>query len=237
MKQATYAHLNSLLLATYFDMDAFKTKYLVNTVKAVTAEGIYSSVRNTFTEILIPMENIVGYSSDITNMMFGERNLVSQLLKSELKNVQRAKCSWHLIQLASSCATKQLPNNVFWEFQSFFGVEPHKLLSPAQTCWLSLQACVNRILKQYEEFKQYFILVVNEDLTHAIEHIHKSLLNMFTLAYLEFLRYQLEWYNDFNLLFQCERPALHCPKPLIEIHLRSIRSDFMKRDYVKTTNL
>ncbi|CAB4045860.1 Hypothetical predicted protein [Paramuricea clavata] len=75
---------------------------------------------------------------------------------------------------------------VYKEFQSFFDVEPHKLLSPAQTRWLSFQACINRILEQYEALKQHFILVVNEDPTHTIERIHK-----FTLAYLEFLSYQL----------------------------------------------
>ncbi|CAB4024753.1 Hypothetical predicted protein [Paramuricea clavata] len=90
------------ILATYFDMDAFETKhYLVHMVEveARTAEAcaIYSSVKNTFTELLIPMKNITGYSSDTTNMMFGrERNSVSQLLKSEQKNVQTLKCSCHL---------------------------------------------------------------------------------------------------------------------------------------------
>ena len=51
------------ILTTYFDMDAFETKhYLVDMVEveAGTAEGIYSSVKNTFTELFIPMENIIG---------------------------------------------------------------------------------------------------------------------------------------------------------------------------------
>ena len=247
------------ILATYFDMDAFETKhYLVDMVEveAGTAEAIYSSVKNTFTELLIPMENIIGYSSDTTNVMFGERNSVSRLLKLEQKNVQTVKCSCHLIHLASSYAAKTLPRNleelcrdiyahfhrsskrqdVYKQFQSFFDVEPHKLLSPAQTRWLSLQACINRILEQNEALKQYFILIVNEDPTYCIERIHKSLQNKFTLAYLEFLSYQLERFNDFNLLFQCEKPVLHCLKPQVEMLLRSIAGDFMKRDYVKATN-
>ena len=147
-------------MSTYFDMDAFETKhYLVNMVEveAGTAEAIHSSVKNTFTELLIPMENIIGYSSDTTNVMFGE----------------------------------------YW---------------------------------------QYFILIANEDPTYTIERIHKSLQNKFTLAYLEFLSYQLERFNDFNLLFQCEKPVLHSLKPQVEMLLRSIASDFMKRDYVKATN-
>jgi hypothetical protein len=188
--------------------------------------------------------------------MFGERNSVSHLLKLEQKHVQTVKCSCHLIHLASSCAAKTLPKNledlcrdiyahfhrsskrqdVYREFQSFFDVDPHKMLSPAQTRWLSLQACINRILEQYDALKQYFILVVNEDPTPTIERIHTSLQNKFTLAYLEFLSYQLERFNDFNLLFQCERPVLHCLKPQVEMLLRSIGCDFMKRDYVKAAD-
>ena len=37
------------------------------------------------------------------------------------------------------------------------------LLSPAQTRWLSLQDCVNRILEQYEALKSYFVLAANDD--------------------------------------------------------------------------
>ena len=63
------------ILATYFDMDAFQTKHLVDMVKVETgtAKAIYSSVQNTFPEVLIPMENIIGYLSDTTNVILGER--------------------------------------------------------------------------------------------------------------------------------------------------------------------
>lgn len=73
------------ILATYFDMNSFfESKYhLVDTVEVEdgTARGIYSAMTNTFSELHIPMKNIIGYSSDTTNVMFGEHNSVSQLLK------------------------------------------------------------------------------------------------------------------------------------------------------------
>ena len=170
--------------------------------------------------------------------------------------LQTVKWSCHLIHLASFNAAKTLPKNsevlcrdiyahfhrsskrqdVYKGFQYFFDIEPHKLLSPVQTRWLSVQACINRILEQYEALKQYFILAVNEYPTYTIERIHRSLQNKFTMSYLEFLSYQLERFNDFNLLFQCEKPVLHCLKPQVEMLLRSIASDFMNRDYVKATN-
>ena len=36
-----------------------------------SAEGIYSAVKQVFLELYIPMENIISYSSDTTNVMFG----------------------------------------------------------------------------------------------------------------------------------------------------------------------
>ena len=187
--------------------------------------------------------------------MFGEHNSVSQLLKSEIPNIQLVKCSCHLIHLASSYAVLKLPKSledlcrdiythfhrsskrqdVYKEFQSFFNLEPAKLLAPGQTRWLSLQACVNRILEQYVALKNYFTLVVNEDPTHSNDRIHKSLQDKFTLAYLEFLSYQLERLNSFNILFQSERPLLHCLKKELEDLIKSIASDFMAIEYVKKT--
>ena len=143
-----------------------------------TALGIYSKLKEAFDDLHIPMTHIIGYSSDTTNVMFGQRNSVAQLLKSDFNFIQVVKCSCHLIHLVSSYAALKLPKSVEdlcrdlyahfhrsskrqdvrKEFQAFFGVEPLKLLSPAQTRWLSLQECVNRILKQYEALKNYFVL-------------------------------------------------------------------------------
>ena len=201
------------------------------------------------------MNNIIGYSSDTTNVMFGENNSVSQPLKSEVPFVQLVKCSCHLIHLVSSYAALKLPKSledlcrdvfnhfhcsskrqaVYKEFQNFFNVEPLKLLGPGQTRWLSLQACVNRILEQFEALKHYFTLVTNEDPTHSNDRIHKSLNNKFMLAYLEFLSYQLERFNSFNLLFQSAKPLLHGLKNEVESLIKSIASDFMVIDYVKKT--
>ena len=70
------------VLATYFDMHSFESKYfLLDLVELVdgTANGIYLATKQVFLELHIPMENIIGYSSDTTNVMFGEHNSVAQL--------------------------------------------------------------------------------------------------------------------------------------------------------------
>ena len=247
------------ILTTYFDMESFQLKkYLLDMIEVDdgSAKGIYSALKQSFNELRVPMDNIIGYSSDTTNVMFGEHNSVSQLLKADYPTVVTVKCSCHLIHLASSHAALTLPKgledlcrdifahfhrsskrqNVYQEFQQFFNVEPHQLLSPGQTRWLLLEACVNRILEQYIALQHYFVLVTNEDPTHSNERILKSLDNKFNLAYLEFLSHQLERFNNFNRLFQGERPLLHCLKDEVEGLIRSIASDFMKIPFVKAAS-
>ena len=144
------------IVAVFFELDKFELKYfLVDLAETEdgTANGIYSKMKQTFKDLNIPITNIVGFSSDTTNVMFGQNHSISQLLKCEISYVQLVKCSCHLIHLVSSQAALKLPKTVedlcrdvfahfhrsskrqdtFKEFQSFFEIEPHKLLSPAQT--------------------------------------------------------------------------------------------------------
>lgn len=102
------------VLATYFDMQSFESKYfLLDMVEIVdgTANGIYSAVKQVFSELHIPMANIIG-SSDTTNVMFGEHNSVTQLLKAEYPHIFTVKCSCHLIHLISSYAAMKLPKGL-----------------------------------------------------------------------------------------------------------------------------
>ena len=136
------------ILGTYFDMQSFETKYSLLDMAEITdgtAYGIYSAVKQVFSELHFPMENIIGYSSDTTNVMFGEHNSVSQLLRAEYPHIHTIKCSCHLIHLVSSYAAMKLPKgleylchdifyhfhrsskrqDVYQEFQKFFDASFH----------------------------------------------------------------------------------------------------------------
>ena len=78
-------------------------------------------------------------------------------------------------------------------------------------------------------------MVANEDPTHANDCILKLLHDKLTLAYLEYLSYQLQRSNAFNRLFQSEGPCLHNPKVEIEGLIKSISSDFLNVQYIKET--
>ena len=100
------------ILANFFHIEKFKMDYwLVDMVEADdgTALGIYSKLKETFDDLHIEMTRIIGYSSDTTNVMFGQHNSVAQLLKSDFNFIQVVKCSCHLIHLVSSYAALKLP--------------------------------------------------------------------------------------------------------------------------------
>jgi len=103
------------ILANFFNVEKFEMEYwLVDMLETDdgTALGIYSKLKEAFDDLHIPMTHIIGYSSDTTNVMFGQHNSVAQLLKSDFNFIQVVKCSCHLIHLVSSYAALKLPKSV-----------------------------------------------------------------------------------------------------------------------------
>ena len=117
------------------------------------AHGLYQATRRIFEEKLIPLSNIIGYSSDTCNVMFGENLSVSTLLKKDFPHVTAVKCSCHLIHLCASYACLKLSTTLedlcrnihshfsrsslqqkdFEQFQEFVEAQPHKMLKLSQT--------------------------------------------------------------------------------------------------------
>ena len=130
------------------------------------------------------MSNIIYFSSDTCNLMFEERLSVMSLMKEECNNMVFVKCSSHMIHLCVSHACvkllttmEDLCRNIFnyfsqsllrqhelKEFQMFFQISPHKMLSFGQTRWLSLEQCVFRMLEQWNALTLhlYFSSIVAE---------------------------------------------------------------------------
>ena len=66
-------------------------------VETATAVDLYNAIKSSFEEKKIPIKNIIGYSSDTTNVMFGENQSVVSLLKKDTPYVLAVKCSCHMI--------------------------------------------------------------------------------------------------------------------------------------------
>lgn len=121
-------------------------------------------------------ENMIGLASDGASVMVGRHNSVTTKFQSKIDNLFTLKCICHSFSLCASSACLKLPRRVedlvrniliffsnspkriemFKEFQTFTNTPIHKILHPAQTRWLSLEAAIKRILEQYNALIVFF---------------------------------------------------------------------------------
>lgn len=244
------------ILVTYFNPDKFRMENDLIDIAQLDdgkAETIYQAILKCFNDKNIPMTNIIGFCADTCNVMFGRYHSVSQLLVKNHPWIIPVKCSCHMIHLCASHACLQLPKSLedlcqnictyfnvsplrskaFKEFQVFFDIPEQQFLKPGQTRWLSMKLCVDRIIEQYEPLKLYFTGAAVEDPTHTNDTILKSLNNKFTLAYLEFMAFNLGRFVSFNTLFQSDIPLLYMLKSEVNTLLISLLSDFMEITFVR----
>ncbi|KAF0706384.1 E3 SUMO-protein ligase KIAA1586-like, partial [Aphis craccivora] len=114
---------------------------------------------------------------------------------------------------------------------SFVEVKPHKLFQPSQTRWLSLYACVKRVLGQWNALKLYFQgehLIDN----HA-KNIHIKLINPIYHFYLNFLEFVLPIFTNLNLEFQSQKPKIHQIYNKMSAVYRTLLDCYIKPDYLK----
>lgn len=220
-----------------------------------SAISLYNNLIKCMEQNNVPFHNWVGFCSDTTNVMMGEHNSVSQLIKKNFPNVFISKCSCHMIALVASNACSKLSNSLedlcrniynhfnrspkssaaYKEFQAFFEVKPHKLLKLVQTRWLSLQECSRRILEQWDALLQYWLVLCQEDPTHANCHTLQTLENPLLRCLMYFAEYSLGLFNDYNCFFQADHPQFVELKKKTEELIQSLALNFMKSSYVKNT--
>ena len=160
-------------------------------------------------------DNLVGLGTDGCNVMMGERNSVMSRLRSKQPALVALHCNCHIAALIANHSCKILPKELeeltcdvwyffhksakrireFEQFQCFVEVKPHKLLKACQTRWLSLEACVNRLIEQYNALLSYFRST--DDETAAVRRITAVLEKPITKAYLLFLSNALPIINNF----------------------------------------
>lgn len=216
-------------------------------------QTIFAQLKGNFECKNIPMENVVGFSTDTTNVMAGANNSLYVLMRKEIPNLVYVKCTCHMLHLCSSYACLKLPRSLedlirdvsahfhrssqrqsgLEAYQEYFGVEIHKILKRSGTRWLSLKDCVNRLIEQFEVLKEYFKAESLKDHSKTTTQIYETLTNNYTLAYLEFLSYVTQLTNDLNVMFQSRSPLLYKLKDEIESLLKSICMNYMDIKYVR----
>ncbi|KAL0830023.1 hypothetical protein ABMA28_003481 [Loxostege sticticalis] len=225
--------------------------------RGCTAESLYLTIIETFTQRKVPLENIIGFASDGCNVMMGAHNSVASRLRTALPGIQIIKCICHSMHLCANEACKELPRrcedlarNVyaffkhsakrqaeFVEFQIFMNAKVHKLLHPSQTRWLSLLSVVNRLLEQWDSLKLFFAQKWLEERTVAAELIFRELHDDFVKLYILFLQWILPKFVKLNEYFQGSEARLIELDDNMKILYKEILQCYMSRDYVNQTEI
>lgn len=226
-------------------------------VTAADADHITAAVLGSLEKASIPTSNIIGFAADTTNVMFGCNHSVSTLLKEKIPYLFTMKCLCHSANLCASYACEKLPRIVedmvrdtysyfshsakrlaeFAEFQHFTETEPHKILKPAQTRWLSLQMCVKRILEQWDALKLFFVHQAATERLVAAENLASAYNNPIFKLYFHFLDSTLPKFTKFNKLFQSEFPNLHnLSSELVSLY-KSLLSCYMTNMYIRSMSI
>jgi uncharacterized membrane protein (UPF0182 family) len=97
--------------------------------------------------------------------------------------------------------------STFGEFQDFCNMGRLKILAPGQTRWLSVHACVRRILQLWEPLKLYFRNLEFEDPTYGNELVFNALQNPLMKIMMMLMEYILGLLTS---LIQCSKQMPRC---------------------------
>lgn len=223
--------------------------------EGATSQRLYEEIIKILSQNNIPLQNMIGFASDGCNTMFGSKNSVATKLANDIPGLMLQKCMCHSLHLCASEACKKLPRRcedlarniygffknsakrqaMFKEFQGFCNTEPHKILRPAQTRWLSLLEVVKRILEQWEPLKLFFTSNYLEHRLIASEEIYIALNKQEIKLFYFFLEWVLPKFVDLNKYFQSEKVVISYLHDRMIMCYKDLLSAFMEPNYINRT--
>ncbi|KAI4455612.1 hat family dimerization domaincontaining protein-related [Holotrichia oblita] len=225
--------------------------------KRATAERLYKLILDSFQEMNVPFKNVLGFASDGCNTMMGRRSSVSARMYADYPGLHIHKCICHSLHLVASEACKMLPrrcedlcrdiHNYFKasakrkselkEFQIFCELDPHKMLRPSQTRWLSLAQAVKRINEQWAALSLYFTHEKLESRLIAADTIYHSLQDAQIKLFYAFLEWILVKIASVNAYFQSEKVLISTTHSKMCSLYKDLLSSYMHTLYVQSADL
>uniref|UniRef100_H2ZRS9 DUF4371 domain-containing protein n=1 Tax=Latimeria chalumnae TaxID=7897 RepID=H2ZRS9_LATCH len=225
--------------------------------EGATAERLYEEMIKSFSDAGVSLANILGFGSDGCNTMMGKNNSAASRLQNDFPGILLQRCICHSLHLCASAACMQLPRRCedlardvynyfknsskrmaqYQEFQEFCHVEPHKLLKPSQTCWLSLQQVVKHISSQWDAFLLFFTSQWLEARLNAAENIYRCLNDAWLRLYYYFLEWSLPKFTNLNENFQSEKVMITTLLSKMAETYKEILLSYMESNYVLMTPL
>lgn len=218
-----------------------------------SAVNLYTTFTTFMAGKSIPLKNIVGLACDGAAVMVGKNNSFYSHLKKDVPHLILLKCICHSANLVASKACSNLPGeledllkNIYGyvgnsskrceqlkEMQDYFHLKHYKILKLSGTRWLATHQCIERILLNWDVLVSYFNIAVYEDNLNSAKLILENLKNPTIKSYFFFLKYSLNFMNQFNALFQSRSSLIDClRKESIRLFLQ-LGQNFLKPSVLK----
>lgn len=201
-----------------------------------TAENTFGKLDEKMKLYDIQWSRCIAFSSDNTSVMLGRNNSIYTRIAESNQDVYPVGCACHLAHLCAKKAANQLSVDVeelvidlYYHFdksskrkeilkgyQEFCNVETRKILKHSSTRWLSLMKCLDRILRQYDALKSYFLSSASEEKStdknkkkSKVAILVEKLNDPITKVYMLFLHSVLPVFDSFTALLESEEPMIH----------------------------
>jgi len=201
-----------------------------------TAENTFGKLDEKMKLYDIQWSRCIAFSSDNASVMLGRNNSIYTRIAESNQDVYPVGCACHLAHLCAKKAANQLSVDVeelvidlYYHFdksskrkeilkgyQEFCNVETRKILKHSSTRWLSLMKCLDRILRQYDALKSYFLSSASEEKStdknkkkSMVAILVEKLNDPITKVYMLFLHSVLPVFDSFTALLESEEPMIH----------------------------
>jgi hypothetical protein len=216
---------------------------------------IFESIEKCFN---MPWSNCVSLSVDNTNSMVGRHNSVASRFLEKNPATFITGCPCHLAHIAASHANESFSNYVnlsvedvcvdcyYWfdkstkrkgkltEYFEFCNQEYQSVLKHLSVRWLSLERCMERVLKKLPSLKAYF---QSEDFQDArFQRLNHWFANPLLEPSLLFNAAAISIFTSFNRLLQREEPTIHILMASMEHLGRKIANRIIKPEVMQSVS-
>lgn len=191
------------------------------------ADALCHAIKKSLDNHGLKLQKLIAIGTDNASVMTGVNNGVYVKLKAENPSLLLIRCTCHSLQLAVSHAAKEyLPRHLEvlikdcynWfshsslrqmKYKKLYammndGMKPLKLVQLSDTRWMSIEAAIVRVLKQWDELKTHFECARREEKCYTAEQLYLMLCDKKNYVFLTFLKHVLGEVQFVNKKFEAE---------------------------------
>ena len=201
--------------------------YRLLEIEAGDAATLAGTLQTQLTSDNLPLKNLIGIGVDGANVMVGQHNSFSTILRATTNNeLVTIKCVCHSLHLVAEHSFKLLPKHLDFlikESHNWFSLSskrqiayrnlykvmnkkgPTKIDKLSGTRWLARCNAINKIIEQWDVLKLHFQMVKESERCYTAQQLYEMFADKRNYLYMIFLKQSLSELIIVNTSFQSEK--------------------------------